>query len=463
MNKKFIVNDNKIEKLLREAHNPSTSELLEIFDKALELKGLDEKDIATLMQIEKQEDLEALYQTAKKAKIDIYGKRLVLFAPLYTSNLCKNECKYCAYKASNKELKRIKLSPDELKEDVKSLLNQGHKRLLLVAGEYYGKEGLQYIYDSIDAVYSVQVGKQNIRRLNINIAPIEVEDFKILKKYDIGTYQLFQETYHKETYKYWHTSGQKADYEYRLDVMDRAFQGGLDDLGIGVLYGLYDWKYDTLAMFQHIKHLESIYGVGPHTISVPRIEPGFNLEEVKNLKYAISDDDFKKLIAILRLSVPYTGIILSTRENAQIRRDAFELGISQMSAGSKTNPGGYKEEEEGESSQFYLGDHRPLADVISDIVDAGYIPSFCTSCYRSGRVGKDFMDLAKPGLIKEFCSPNGLFTFQEYLNDFANSELQNKGAKLIKQLLSEIESKELREKTQGTLMRINKGARDLYL
>ncbi|MFW5887850.1 MAG: [FeFe] hydrogenase H-cluster radical SAM maturase HydG, partial [Bacteriovoracia bacterium] len=353
-----------------------------------------------------------------------------------------------------------------------NLIDQGHKRLLLVAGEAYSKKGLDYVLESIDTVYKTTTDKGNIRRLNVNIAPLEVEEFKRLHEYNIGTYQLFQETYHRETYKKLHLKGPKANYDYRLDTIDRAFQGGFDDVGIGILFGLYDWRYEILALLSHIKHLEKTFGIGPHTISVPRLEPALNSDVSYNPPYPVSDRDFKKIIAVLRLAVPYTGIILSTRESREMRVDSFDLGVSQISAGSKTNPGGYDkksssedtQKSEGMAQQFSLGDTRPLQEVIKDIVSAGYIPSFCTGCYRLGRVGKDFMDLAKPGLIKRHCLPNAIFSFAEYMENFSDQNLKTNGYDLIQRMMeNDLPQGKFREKVQEMLNKTKSGEKDIYL
>jgi len=459
----FEIDDKRICTELETNAEPSRSTVIDILKRAKELKGLNYHDVMTLLNINDPELTQKLFDTAKYAKEEIYGNRLVLFAPLYISNLCNNECLYCAFRSANSKLVRRALSQDEIKKETEALIDQGHKRLLLVAGESYGKEGLNYVLRSIETIYNTRTEKGNIRRLNVNIAPLSVDEFKQLKEYNIGTYQIFQETYHKETYKKLHLKGPKSNYEYRLDVIDRAFTSGIQDVGIGVLFGLYDWKYEILALLQHIKHLEEKFGMGPHTISIPRIEPALGSNLSYDPPYSVDDENFKKIIAVLRLAVPYTGIILSTRENQETRRAAFELGISQISAGSRTNPGGYKTEQEDTEAQFSLGDTRPLMDVIKDMVSANHIPSFCTGCYRLGRVGKDFMDLAKPGLIKEHCLPNAMLTFAEYLYDFADNELKQKGFELINEMLkNDISNCDTREKTEKNLNEIKNGKRDLY-
>lgn len=454
-----MINESLIFDNLTKTKSADRQEILDILTQARELKGISFTQAAALLNLQDKELLEELFNTAKYIKTQIYGNRLVLFAPLYISNVCFNECLYCAFRASNKELHRKALNQDEIKQEVSVLLKQGHKRILMVAGESYTGAGLKYVFDSVDSIYQVREGKNNIRRVNVNIAPLTLEEFKELKKHNIGTFQLFQETYHKDTYRKMHISGKKADYEFRLTAMHRAMEAGISDVGIGALLGLYDYKFEVLAMLLHIKDLEAKFGVGPHTISVPRIEPACGSSLSENPPYAVSDEDFKKIIAVLRLAVPYTGIILSTRETPAMRTAAFELGISQLSGGSKTNPGGY--EDDSAHEQFTRGDNRSLAQVIEDIVDHGYIPSFCTGCYRLGRVGKDFMDLAKPGLIKAHCLPNAMFTFAEYLYDFAPENLKQKGLALIDKMMKDLPPARA-EQTKINLAKVAKGERDIY-
>lgn len=468
MTKLNFIDDDKIFKELNAPLDISPSHVREILAKAKELKGISYNDVLTLLKLEDKKLIQEVFDTAREVKSTIYGNRLVLFAPLYISNLCNNECLYCAFRSTNKELKRKALQQAEIARETENLINQGHKRLLLVAGEAYTNKGLDYVLDSIDTVYSIKNERGNIRRVNVNIAPLSLEDFKRLHERQIGTYQLFQETYHRDTYSKLHIKGPKRDYDYRLDTMDRAFQAGFEDVGIGILFGLYDWRYEMLALLSHIKHLEDTFGIGPHTISVPRIEPALNSDVSYNPPHAVSDEDFKKIIAVLRLAVPYTGIILSTRETATTRREALELGISQISAGSKTNPGGYQEEEEhknthGMEEQFSLGDTRPLLDVIKDVVSHDHIPSFCTGCYRRGRVGKDFMDLAKPGLIKQHCLPNAILTFAEYVHDFGDDELRGMSHTLIEKMMKDVPGDALRQKVAEMLKKTQEGVHDLYL
>ena len=414
----------------------------EVLQKARELKGLDMADVAALCHIAAPEQIEELFATARRVKEEIYGHRMVLFAPLYISNVCGNECTYCAFRASNKALKRTALDMEGIKRDTAELVRQGHKRLLLVAGEGYSAAngGFRYVLDAIAAVYDVTDASGNIRRLNVNLAPFDVDEFRQLKQAGIGTYQLFQETYHRPTYAAVHTVGKKRDYDWRATALDRAMHAGIDDVGMGVLFGLHDWRFELLSLMQHIAHLEEVFGVGCHTISVPRIEPA----DGSNLSLAppapVSDLDFKKIIAILRLAVPYTGLILSTRESAAIRRECYALGVSQISAGSRTNPGGYSGEESA-AGQFQLGDHRSLDEVVHELSTMGFIPSFCTACYRLGRTGQDFMDLAKPGLIKLKCDPNAVTTFQEYLIDYASESARCDGERAIDGELSGMSAK----------------------
>ncbi len=434
----------------------------EVLQKARELKGLDMADVAALCHIAAPEQIEELFATARRVKEEIYGHRMVLFAPLYISNVCGNECTYCAFRASNKALKRTALDMEGIKRDTAELVRQGHKRLLLVAGEGYSAAngGFRYVLDAIAAVYDVTDASGNIRRLNVNLAPLEVEEFRLLKQAGIGTYQLFQETYHRPTYAAVHTAGKKRDYDWRATALDRAMQAGIDDVGMGVLFGLHDWRFELLSLMQHIAHLEEVFGVGCHTISVPRIEPA----DGSNLSLAppapVSDLDFKKIIAILRLAVPYTGLILSTRESAAIRRECYALGVSQISAGSRTNPGGYSGEESA-AGQFQLGDHRSLDEVVHELSTMGFIPSFCTACYRLGRTGQDFMDLAKPGLIKLKCDPNAVTTFQEYLIDYASESARCDGERAIDGELSGMSAK-ARKTSERMLARIRDGRRDVY-
>jgi 2-iminoacetate synthase len=437
-----FIDEARIAETLNAARNPDSVRVREVLSKARLMEGLDAGEVAVLMELEDPALLAEMFAAARQVKNEIYGNRLVLFAPLYISNLCKNECVYCAFRARNKELIRRTLTEEEIANETRTLIDQGHKRLLLVAGESYPTEqGFGYVLKAIETIYATRSGRGEIRRVNVNIAPLTVAGFKQLKAAKIGTYQLFQETYHRGTYEAVHLSGQKRDFDWRVTAFDRAMDAGIDDVGIGVLFGLYDWKFEMLAMQQHIHHLEETFGVGPHTISVPRMEPAVGSKMAYRPPHSVSDADFKKIVAILRLAVPYTGIIMSTRENADTRRATFELGVSQISAGSRCNPGGYAELGDGHNAeQFQLGDHRSLDEVVRDVASLGYTPSFCTACYRLGRTGADFMDLAKPGLIKHHCGPNALSSCTEYLLDYATPETRRIGVKLVEHELRTLEN-----------------------
>ncbi|MBN2617319.1 MAG: [FeFe] hydrogenase H-cluster radical SAM maturase HydG [Spirochaetales bacterium] len=452
----------EIEKLKALANTTTVSEveLIKVLDKAKELQGLDLEDVAKLLAVETESQIQMLLETAAIVKKEIYGNRMVLFAPIYTGNHCSNNCLYCGFRAANKSLKRITLSKSDLVRETQMLLKEGHKRVLLLCGES-NKTPLENTIEAIETVYSAEYNGHKVKRINVEIAPMEVEEFRELKKANIGTYTCFQETYDPELYKKYHPTGKKADYNYRLNVMHRAMEAGIDDVGVGILFGLADYKFEILALLEHARSLEENYGCGPHTVSVPRIEPAQGAPLTENIPFPVSDNDFRKIVAIIRMAMPYTGIILSTRETTKLRQELMHYGVSQVSAGSKTSPGGYSDKED--NSQFSLGDHRSLEEVISDMTDAGYIPSFCTGCYRKGRVGNDFMDLAKPGLIKKFCVPNGLTSYAEYLLDFASEETKNKGLKLIDKLVKEIPFPEIMDTTQKNLEYIVNGKRDLYL
>lgn len=454
------IREEEISSILAEGPVRDATRVREVLARARDMKGLNKHEVAALMDISDPELLAELFSTAKDVKEKIYGRRLVLFAPLYISNLCANECLYCAFRARNKAVHRRALTQEEIAREVKILIEQGHKRILLVAGESYPSEGFSYVLKSVETIYSVRSGNGEIRRVNVNVAPLTLDEFRELKAAKIGTYQLFQETYHHETYKRVHLGGKKADYDWRITAMDRAMQAGIDDVGVGVLFGLADWRFEILALMQHIEHLEKQFGVGPHTISVPRLEPATGSDVASHPPNAVSDLDFRKIVAILRLAVPYTGIIMSTREGPTLRRETFALGVSQISAGSRTNPGGYSDEEE-DASQFSLGDHRPLDEVIRDVAALGYIPSFCTACYRLGRTGSDFMDMAKPGLIKDHCDPNALSTFQEYLIDYASPATREVGEKLIATMTQQMEPSR-RQRTERMIEQVREGKRDVF-
>lgn len=459
-----FIRDDVIEAALKSGRRADAARVQEIIARSLELKGLDLEDIAVLTGVSDPGLLGELFAAAKKVKNDIYGRRLVLFAPLYISNMCGNECTYCAFRARNKDLRRKALTQEEVAREAKAIIDQGHKRVLMVAGEAYPDSGLKYILDSIATIYSVKSGKGEIRRVNVNLAPLTVDEFVQVKNAGIGTYQLFQETYHRVTYANVHVGGKKKDYDWRATAIDRAMQAGISDCGIGVLFGLADWRFELLAIMQHIRHLEETFGVGPHTISVPRMEPALGSDLSTHPPRPVDDVDFRKIVAILRLAVPYTGIIMSTRETPNLRRETFALGVSQISAGSHTNPGGYAEGEEcqeADEAQFQLGDKRTLDEVTKDVAELGYIPSFCTACYRLARVGRDFMELAKPGEIRNHCDPNALSTFQEYLLDYASPGTREVGETLIGTILTEM-GPEARRRSEGLLAAVRAGKRDVF-
>jgi len=455
-----FINEKAVFDTLQACKDSSVSKVRAIIKKALQLKGLEADQIAQLAAISDPELLAELFQAARQVKERIYGRRLVLFAPLYISNLCANECLYCAFRAKNTLIHRRSLTQQEIANEVRALIDQGHKRVLLVAGEAYPKEGFSYILKAIETIYAITNGPGQIRRVNVNIAPLTVEEFRQLKQARIGTYQLFQETYHRPTYALVHAGGPKRDYDWRITALDRAMEAGIDDVGIGVLFGLFDWRFELLAMMQHIRHLEARFGVGPHTISVPRLEPATGSDLASHPPKPVSDLDFRKIVAILRLAVPYTGIIMSTRETPNLRRETFALGVSQISAGSRTDPGGYSNTDQ-QAGQFSLGDHRPLDEVIRDVARLGYIPSFCTACYRLGRTGQDFMDLARPGKIWMHCDPNALSTFMEYLLDYASEQTKAVGFELIEHVLQQM-SAPARKRAEAMLEKVRSGQRDVF-
>ena len=403
-----------------------------------------------------------MFKAARQVKEKLYGKRLVVFAPLYVSNYCVNNCTYCGYKHCNDELKRKKLNKEQLIEEVKVLESLGHKRIALEAGEDPVNAPLDYILDCIKSIYSIKFDNGSIRRINVNIAATTVEDYKRLKDAEIGTYILFQETYHKPTYERLHVSGPKHNYNYHTTAMHRAREAGIDDIGMGVLYGLYDYKYETLAMLMHAMDLEETTGVGPHTLSVPRIRPAENVS-LENYPYLVDDEDFKKIVAILRLAVPYAGLILSTREEPGLRDEIIALGVSQVSTGSCTGVGGYSESyvDPEEKPQFEVGDHRSPVEMIESLMEAGYIPSYCTACYREGRTGERFMEIVKSGELYKICEANALITLKEFIDDYGTDRTREIGDKLIKKSIDEIDNESFRKSVEEKINKISKGTRDL--
>ena len=457
------IDENKIQDLLNNAGKAGEDKIVPILNKSRSLKRLAIEETAALLAVNDPRLVKKIFEAAAYVKNAIYGNRVVLFAPLYISNFCANECVYCAFQSGNAGLKRKYLNAAEIREQVEWLLKRGHKRILVVAGEsgVPGKSAIEYYAEAVEAAYSARVGQHYIKRVNINCAPLSVEDFKKLKASNIGTFQLFQETYHDDTYRKCHLKGPKSDPDNRLDAIDRAFSAGIDDVGIGPLYGLYDYRFETLAMMMHIEHLEKKFNVGPHTISVPRIEPAVGSEFSLHPPYQVSDDDFKKLVAVIRLSVPYTGMILTTRETAEMRDEVISLGISQISAESKTSPGGYSDSEKWDG-QFATSDKRSLEELVGMLVDKNYIPSFCAACYRRERTGESFMSLAKPGLIKGMCSINALVTFKEYLADFASPKVKEAGYKMIERETAKLDEKS-RAQISKLFSAVDAGMRDEYV
>ena len=442
---------------------PVIREVEAVIAKSLNKQRLNLQDTATLIKADDPESVFIIKQAAKDLKEAVYGNRIVLFAPLYVGNYCMNNCAYCGFRMENKEAVRVSLSREQLIHEVEALENEGQKRLILVFGEHrqYSPE---FIADTVRTVYRIKKGHDEIRRVNINAAPMDIEGFRMVKEAGIGTYQIFQETYHPEMYRLYHQAGPKKDYHNRLTALDRALEAGLDDVGIGALFGLYDWRFETLAMVRHANHLEACYNVGPHTISFPRIQAASNMNFDR--KYELNDDDFARMVAILRLAVPYTGLICTAREKAEVRRELLQYGVSQIDGGTKLEIGAYAQKNATPQNlnreQFHLSDSRSLHHVIDDLLDDGYLPSFCTACYRKGRTGEHFMEFSVPGFIKRFCTPNAIFTLAEYLEDYASEAQKQKGYQLIEKQLQQID-KQFAAKIRATMERIKRGKRDLYL
>lgn len=458
-----FISDEEIADTLKYAQeNKNNKELIEqIIAKAKSLKGLTHREALVLLDCEINDCNEKIYKLAKEIKEKFYGNRIVMFAPLYLSNYCVNGCVYCPYHLKNKKIRRKKLSQEEIKNEVIALQDLGHKRLSLEAGEDPLNNPIEYILDSIKTIYSIKHKNGAIRRVNVNIAATTIENYKKLKEAGIGTYILFQETYNKESYEKLHPTGPKRDYAYHTEAMDRAMEAGIDDVGLGVLYGLNMYRYDFTGILMHAEHLEAKFGVGPHTISVPRICPAddINPEEFEN---SISDELFSKIVAVLRIAVPYTGIIVSTRESQKSREKVLELGVSQISGASSTSVGGYavKEKKEDNSAQFDVSDNRTLDEIVNWLLELGYIPSFCTACYREGRTGDRFMKLVKSGQIANCCQPNALMTLEEYLQDYATEDTKKKGEAVIKEEMKHIDSDKVKDIVKDRLNKIILGERD---
>lgn len=451
----------EIEEILAQAPE-GAEKVREIIQKSLAKKRLSMQETAILLKTEDPILIEEIKQAARTLKKKVYGNRIVLFAPLYVGNYCMNNCSYCGFKASNTEELRMTLSTEELQKNVEALLNEGQKRLILVYGEH-AKYSPEYIAESVRTVYGVKQAKANIRRVNINAAPLDTEGFRIVKEAGIGTYQVFQETYHPGAYKINHPSGRKADMEWRLSAFDRAMEAGIDDVGLGALFGLYNWKYEVLGLLRHVNHLEACFNVGPHTISFPRLKDALNYKV--DPRYTVTDDEFVRLIAIIRLAVPYTGMILTAREPDAVRQQVLQFGCSQIDAGTRIGVGAYSDKQEVgtvKNEQFTIHDNRSLNEVMDELIAQGYIPSFCTACYRKGRTGEHFMEFSIPGFIKRFCTPNGILTLAEYLCDYAPENTAKAGWELIDRELLELKTSQDYDEVISRLERIKKGERDLY-
>ena len=432
----------------------------QILHKARERKGLSHREASVLLACDIPEKKQELYELAEQIKKDFYGNRIVIFAPLYLSNYCVNGCLYCPYHQKNKHIPRKKLTQEEVEKEVIALQDMGHKRLAIESGEDPVNSPIEYILDCIKTIYSIKHKNGAIRRVNVNIAATTVENYRKLKEAGIGTYILFQETYHKESYEHLHPTGPKSNYCYHTEAMDRAMEGGIDDVGLGVLFGLELYRYEFAGLLMHAEHLEAVHGVGPHTISVPRVKHADDIDP-DEFDNGIDDDTFLKICACIRVAVPYTGMIMSTRENQSVRERALHLGISQVSGGSRTSVGGYTEEERPhDTEQFDVSDNRTLDEVVKWLMELGYIPSFCTACYREGRTGDRFMSLCKSGQIQNCCHPNALMTLKEYLMDYAAPETKAIGEKLIQAELENIPKEKVKEICKDHLEKIEQGIRD---
>lgn len=460
-----FIDDDKIWSQLNKWANPSKQDVRRVLEKAKNKIRLEPEETAILIQNQDEETINEMYDLANKLKREVYGDRLVFFAPLYISNKCANNCKYCGFRSSNDKVDRRTLTMEEISQEVKVMINEGQKRTVLVYGES-PETDIDFICQSVRQVYATKCGNGEIRRANINCAPLSREELKKLKEVGIGTFQVFQETYHHKTYSDMHPKGTiKGNYRWRLYAQDRALDVGIDDVAIGALFGLYDWRFEVMGLLYHAIHLEEKYnGVGPHTISFPRVEPAIGTPYASNPDYAVSDEDFKKLVAILRLSVPYTGLILTARERAEVRREVIPLGVSQIDAGTRIGVGGYKQSMGNmlpDKEQFQLGDTRTLDDVIRETCEMDSIPSFCTACYRAGRTGEEFMEVAKSSFVHNFCMPNAILTLKEYLLDYAGDETRKAGDLAIDKYTRGIEDPKIRDFVVKALKKLEKGERDI--
>ena len=461
-----FISDEEIRETLAyaDANKENVALIDQILAKAKECKGLTHREASVLLACPIPEKIQKMYDLAAEIKKEFYGNRIVLFAPLYLSNYCVNGCVYCPYHKKNQHIARKKLTQEEIVKEVTALQDMGHKRLAIEAGEDPINNPIEYILECIQTIYSIKHKNGAIRRVNVNIAATTVENYRKLKDAGIGTYILFQETYHKENYEALHPTGPKSNYAYHTQAMDRAMEGGIDDVGVGVLFGLNTYRYDFTGLLMHAEHLEARFGVGPHTISVPRICSADDID-AGDFPNAISDEIFSKIVAVIRIAVPYTGMIISTRESQESRKKVLELGISQISGGSRTSVGGYAERElpENNSAQFDVSDTRTLDEVVNWLLDLGHIPSFCTACYREGRTGDRFMSLVKSGQIANCCAPNALMTLKEYLEDYASEDTRKKGLKLIEKETEHIPIHKIREIAIRNLKAIAEGKRDFRL
>ncbi len=460
----FISHDEILSTLeFAEANSSNIALLEEVIQKAERAEGLSHREAALLIECDDPQIIERIYQLAQSIKQRFYGDRIVMFAPLYLSNYCVNGCLYCPYHLKNKAIKRKKLSQEEIRREVIALQDMGHKRLALEAGEHPQQNPIEYILESIETIYSIKHRNGAIRRVNVNVAATTVENYRLLKEAGIGTYILFQETYHKANYERLHPTGPKSNYAYHTEAMDRAFEGGIDDLGIGVLFGLNTYRYDFVGLMMHAEHLEAALGVGPHTISLPRICPADDID-TEDYPDAISDEIFCRLVAVARITLPYTGMIISTRESQATREKVLRLGVTQISGGSSTSVGGYAEAESREASedsrQFEVSDTRTLDEIVGWLLSQGYVPSFCTACYREGRTGDRFMSLLKSGQIVNCCAPNALMTLKEYLMDYASAESRELGEALIAKHLRYVPNDRVRQRAEDNLVQIESGKRD---
>ncbi|MCD6355380.1 MAG: [FeFe] hydrogenase H-cluster radical SAM maturase HydG, partial [Prolixibacteraceae bacterium] len=443
--------------------NPTDERISEIIEKSLAKNRLNLEEVACLIKADKPEQIEMIKVAARKLKEKVYGKRIVLFAPLYVGNLCINNCEYCGFKSSNTKAIRKTLTKQELIENVEALEENGQKRLILVYGEH-PKYSAEFIADTVRTVYSVKKGNGEIRRVNINAAPLSIDGFRTVKEAGIGTYQIFQETYHPEAYAKYHKGGKKANYIERLIALDKAQEAGIDDVGIGALFGLYDWRFEVMGLVRHTNHLEKVYNVGPHTISFPRLQDASDFKVTP--QYKVSDEEFTRIIAILRLAVPYTGLILTAREPRHLRDEVLQYGCSQIDAGTKIELGAYaspdKKPQNLDEEQFFINDDRSLNEVIEELLDGDYLPSFCTACYRKGRTGEHFMEFSVPGFIKRYSTPNAILTLSEYLMDYAKEETAKKGWEVIEKNIKSLNEPKLEASIRGKIDRIKQGERDIY-